>query len=224
MPMSNWKQRLAEACAEYSMYRPGPYIERFPDLRTLVLKRPEELTTEDIETLLWKTRHVGDRRLLGRYLPETMDRYVEGRLNAPGSMLYAALLAWAGDWSHNEYDALTEALLTHWHNTVRQHRPQCLSVTTHEVAFLLLWLPDTSPLDAILLDVAQRYYRQEVELVWDETWDSVSWTPFITKLRADPLQTLLAYATSGEMGWHEYRPDPDRVGRLMSSLSRIGVL
>lgn len=222
--MTNWQQRLTEAFAEHSTYRPGSYVDQFLDLRTLVSKRPDELTADDVRTLTWKSQHVGDRRLLSKYLPEVMDRYVREELEAQSTTLYAALLTWANDWSHDEHGALTEALLTHWHAVSRQHGPKCLKVTTHEVAFLLLWLPDASPLDSTLRDIAQRYYRQEVEFVWDDTWDSVCWTPFVARLRVDLLGTLLTYATRGEIGWQEYHPGSDRMGWLMTALSKSGIL
>lgn len=172
--MANWKLRLEDAFGAYMAYRPGKYIDQFPELRATALKQPPELNVDDVATLLWKARHVGDRPLVARYLPEILERYVGGRMLGLSTRLYATLLVWADAWSDDEYAALTDTLLSHWEETVRQHRPPQLSVTTGEVAFLLLWLEDTSPVEPILLDLAQRHCRQEVEYEWDETWGSES--------------------------------------------------
>jgi hypothetical protein len=221
--VGNWKSKLDEAFGAFRAYRPGKYIDQFPELRAVAQIDPEAITADDITVLLWKTRHVGDRRLVARYLPELTERYLQGRLLGMSTTLYANLLAWTRAWSRLEYDALTDALLLHWQDTVHRHSPPRLTVTTGEVAFLLLWLEDTAPVEPWLLNLAERYHRQEVEFEWDETWGSETWTPFINRVRATPVQSLLAYATGGELGWQEFGPNPERDARVASVLKKTGI-
>jgi hypothetical protein len=219
-----WQSRLEAAFGAFAGYRPGKYIDQFPELRAVAMKHPADMTTDDVSTLLWKARHAGARRLVTRCLPEIMERHVQGQLYAIATRLYATLLAWSGTWSREEYNALTDALLIHWHETIQRHRPPHLTVTTGELAFLLLWLEETAPVEPMLLDLAQRYHRQEAEFEWDDSWGSETWTPFITAVRAAPMQSLLSKAAGGEFGWAEYSPAPAREAGVLSALRRTGVL
>lgn len=222
--MSNWKHRMEEAFSAFRAYRPGRYIDQFPELRAVALKQPNEMTDDDIDTLLWKSRHAGDRSLVSRCLPQIIEWYVQRRLYAHETRLHATLLCWLEAWSREQYEALTEAVLLHWQETVREHCPPHLTVTTDEIAFLLLWLEDTSPVEPILLDLAHRFYRQEVEFEWDDTWGSEMWTPFINRVRSEPIRTLLTYATGGELSWQDLVHSPTRDERVVSALRKTRIV
>lgn len=222
--MTDWKWRMESAFIAYSSYRPGNYVRQFPSLQRLSLKQPDSLTTDDVVTLLWQGRHVGDRNLVAHYLTKIMEHYVEGRMYAYATRLYAALLAWLDAWSRDEYEALSEALVLQWHNTVEHPSPPYMTVTTGSVAFLLLWLEDPAPLEPVLLDLAQRYYRQEVEYEWDDAWGSETWTPFIGRVRSAPIESLLTYATGGELGLPEFGGRPSLDERVLAVLHRTGIM
>jgi hypothetical protein len=220
----DWRMMLHDAFQEYRSYRPGKYISQFPELARVAQVLPEDVNARDVDTILWKARHVQDKALFGRFLPEIMNRYVSRALEAQKTHLYATLLFWMDSWTDVQHASITKALLQHWNTSASLHQPPQLAITTSELSFLLLWLEEPTGLESVVQELWARYVSQEEQYEWDATWGSVTWTPFLRRVQEDPMNLLLNSATDGGIGKADLVGFTEIEARVSHFLRKSGVI